>query len=183
MGTNRLRRRACWLAPLALALLACSDGERARSAAADPRAAAPETVWVEIGAELFELELAIDPRVRFRGLGGRRHIPRNGGMLFVNPEVQPQAMVMRDCPIPIDVAFLDEGGRVVAMHTMQPEPGRRSGESAADYEARLPVYPSGEPAAFAVETASGRLEDLGVQLGDAFVFDTQGLRKRVGRGR
>ena len=81
----------------------------------------PEALWVEIAGEPFELELALDAASRHQGLSGRRAIEPNGGMLFVNTVESPRAMVMRDCAIPIDVAFLDFSGEVVAIHEMRPE--------------------------------------------------------------
>jgi uncharacterized membrane protein (UPF0127 family) len=88
-------------------------------------------------------------------------------------------MVMRRCPVPIDVAFLDAEGRVVAIHAMAPEPPRAPGASAAVYEAPLPTYVSAVPAQFAVETAGGRLGELGLAVGDRLVFDAEGLKRRA----
>jgi hypothetical protein len=150
---------------------ACEDAEPP----ADPRPAGPETLWIEIADQPFELELALDREVRFRGMGGRTSIAPNGGMLFVNRVSRPQAMVMRDCLIAIDVAFLDAGGRVVAIHAMLPEPPRRPGEGLRAYESRLPQYSSGAPALFAIETAGGRMSELGLRVGDRLVFDGAGL--------
>jgi uncharacterized membrane protein (UPF0127 family) len=100
-------------------------------------------------------------------------------MLFVFRSPRPLSMVMRDCPEPIDVAFLDGGGRVVARHTMAPEPPRGAGESAFEYEQRLPAYPSGAPAQFAIELAGGRLAQLGVGVGSALAFDAAELARRA----
>jgi uncharacterized membrane protein (UPF0127 family) len=136
---------------------------------------APARVWVALGGETFDLELARTPAERQRGLSGRAHIPRNGGMLFVFPRPQPLSMVMRDCPAAIDVAFLDAAGRVVALHEMSPEPPRRPGEGALEYERRLPVYPSGAPAQLAIETAGGRLRQLGIAPGDRVALDVEDL--------
>jgi hypothetical protein len=155
--------------------LACAESEQTSR----PAASRPETVWIEIAGEPFELELAVDAKARYRGLSGRLSIARNAGMLFVNPVVESQAMVMRDCPIAIDVAFLDLGGGVVAIHEMQPEPPRRSDESPVAYEARLPAYQSGSPARFAIETAGGRFSELDLQIGDRVVFDIAGLLERA----
>ena len=154
------------------------------SACGEPRAPEPpaadlETVWVQIADELFELELALKPRTRLRGLSGRRLIPRHGGMLFVFPRPDPLGMVMRRCPIPLDVAFLDAAGRVVAIRSMTVEPPRARGESVASYERRLPIYRSGDPAQFVVETAGGRLMELGLAVGDRLVFDVEGLIRRA----
>ncbi len=156
--------------------MVCACGE---PPVAGPPATALETAWVQIADELFELELALEPRVRLRGLSGRRSIPRQGGMLFVYPRPNPLGMVMRHCPIPLDVAFLDESGRVVAIRSMTVEPPRAREESVESYEQRLPIYWSGDPAQFAVETAGGRLMDLGLAVGDRLVFDAEGLIRRV----
>ena len=124
------------------------------------------TTAVTIGGERFDLEVARDPATQFRGLGGRTHIDPHGGMLFVFPYPHTTAFVMRDCPIPIDIAFLDAEGRVIAIHEMQAEPPRGADESIGAYESRLRQYPSALPALFAIETAAGRLHALGLKGGD-----------------
>lgn len=121
---------------------------------------------VVIGGERFRLEVAADPQAQYRGLGGRSEIPPNGGMLFVHDSSRPLAFVMRDCRVPIDVAFLDTAGRVLNVHTMRVEPLRRPGESIDAYEARLPVYPSAGAARYVIELAGGRFAALGVGAGD-----------------
>jgi len=161
---------------LAAIALACTQAE------SPPESSPPKALWVEMAGEPFELELALDAATRQRGLSGRLAIEPNGGMLFVSTAEGPQAMVMRDCAIPIDVAFLDFAGEVVAIHEMRPELPRRPSESRRDYESRLLVYRSGVPAAFAIETAGGRLDEIGLQVGDLVVFDiasTLDLARRV----
>jgi uncharacterized membrane protein (UPF0127 family) len=86
---------------------------------------------------------------------------------------------MRDCPVPIDVAFLDAAGRVVAVHEMQPEEPRRPGESPLAYEARLRFYGSEAPVQFAIETAGGRLRAVGLAPGDRVPLDFRGLSARA----
>jgi uncharacterized membrane protein (UPF0127 family) len=155
-------------------LVACS--------APEPRAegaGAREVAFVKLGGEAFTLELALDPATRQRGLSGRSEIPRNGGMLFVLPRPQPFAMVMRDCPVPIDVAFLDAEGRVLAVHEMPVEPPRAPGESPFAYEARLPLHPSPAPALFAIETAGGRLREVGLVVGARVGLDAKALVARA----
>ncbi|HJO22212.1 MAG: DUF192 domain-containing protein [Myxococcota bacterium] len=123
-------------------------------------------VRVTLGGEIFALELATDQGTRSRGLSGRTRIGQNAGMLFVYPSVGQRSMVMRDCKVPIDVAFLDDTGRVVTVHQMPIEPRRRPGESRGDYERRLTVYTSSAPVRFAIEVAGGRLAQLGLGIGD-----------------
>ena len=164
MSRNVLRSAA-----LALAIAAAATVAQAQLATKLP------TTEVSIGGERFTLEVARKPADQFRGLGGRTHIDPHGGMLFVFPYPHTTAFVMRDCPIAIDVAFLDPSGRVIAVHEMTPVPPRGEGESAMDYESRLAQYPSGLPAMFAIETAGGRLKQLGVKGGDVIAIDAASL--------
>jgi hypothetical protein len=152
---------------LAAIALACTESESPPEA--PPKV--PKALWVEIAGEPFELELALDAASRHQGLSGRVAIEPNGGMLFVNTVERPQAMVMRDCAVPIDVAFLDFSGEVVTIHEMRPELPRRPGESRREYESRLRVYESGAPVGFAIEAAGGRLDEVGLRVGDSVVFD------------
>ena len=158
-----------------LLLVAACGAPEPQGAAAGGR----EVAFVAIGGETFTLELALDPATRQRGLSGRGAIPRHEGMLFVLPTPRPFAMVMRDCPAPIDVAFLDADGRVVALHEMSVEPPRAPGETAGAYESRLPIYPSGEPVQFAIETSGGRLRALGLVPGARIPLDRATLVRRA----
>lgn len=161
---------------VSLVALACSASEEPIRVEAESIA---ETTAVRVAGETFEVEVAADSRTRMRGLSGRSEIARNGGMLFVLPRPQEFQMVMRDCPVPIDVAFLDSGGQVVRIHEMVPEPPRTGSESPFGYEQRLPVYGSGVPVQFALETAGGRFAELGVQPGDRLHFAAQDLIARA----
>jgi len=163
-----------WI-PILLLLVAACGVPDARPVAAGGR----EVAFVALGGETFTLELALDPATRQRGLSGRGAIPRNEGMLFVLPTPRPFAMVMRDCPAPIDVAFLDAEGRVVSLYEMVVEPPRRPDERSLEYEGRLPIYPSGHPVQFAIETAGGRLRELGLAPGTRVALDRESLVSRA----
>ena len=77
---------------LAAIVLACAESESPPKTPPE----LPESLWVEIAGEPFELELALDAASRHEGLSGRLSIEPNGGMLFVNTVESPQAMVMRN---------------------------------------------------------------------------------------
>lgn len=157
---------------LAAALLALGLAAAAAAGRADEP---PGRLWVALGGETFRLELALDAAARGRGLSGRTEIARDAGMLFVWPAPLPVEMVMRDCPVPIDVAFLDAEGTVLAVRSMHPEPPRAPGESPGSYERRLRRYASPAPAQFAIEVAGGRLAAIGMAPGDRVAIDTRSL--------
>ena len=120
---------------------------------------------------MFLQELALTEEARFRGLSGRGELARDGGMLFVFPDSSPRAFVMRDCLIPIDIAFLSESGEVVAWHEMQVEP-------ADTPEWRLKRYASGRAATWAIELRGGSLRAWGLKVGDR-VRLPQSLKRRA----
>ena len=158
--------------------------------------AAGDTALVRIAGKPFHLELALDGKTRFQGLSGRTHIEPDGGKLFVFTSPIVTGFVMRDCPIPIDVIYLDQTGRIVAMHEMQPEPPRTEEEkklspperfpNAPDwqwtneaYESRLRQYPSRYATQFVIELRGGTYRTLGVKEGDKVDLDIEGLKRRA----
>ncbi len=132
-----------------------------------------KTTQVKIAGKTFTLELSLDQATRVQGLSNRKEIAENGGMLFVFPDLQvtKQEFVMRDCPIPIDIIFLDPSRRVTAIHAMQVEEPRREGEDLATYENRLKRYSSRFDAKYAIELRGGTLPSLGLKAGDQIDLD------------
>lgn len=131
---------------------------------------------VEIAGRTFHLEVAADPDTRFKGLSGRTHIEDDGGMLFLFDRPQPLNFVMRDCPIDIDIIFLDGSGRVTATHHMLPEP-RLPDEPAEEYEKRLKRYSSKFAAQFVIELKGGTLNEITVKEGDRIPLRLEALKK------
>jgi uncharacterized protein len=176
--------RSWWL----LAIAAVLGTSLASVGGCDEKASA-DTARVKIGGKTFLLELALDNAKRFRGLSERTYIAPDGGMLFVFPDVVSgsNGFVMRDCPIPIDILYLNASGRIVSMHAMLPEPPRdpAKGEGTpadpnnATYNARLKQYTAKGPYQFVIELAGGKLKEVGVKEGDLIEFDRAGLLKRA----
>lgn len=133
---------------------------------------------VKIKGETFWLEGALDSPTRIKGLGQRESIPKDGGMIFVFPTSERLEFVMRDCTFDIDIAFLDDTGRVVAIHTMVVEP-KLPGESDIVYENRLKRYSSRFASRMAVEVQAGTFARLGLQTGDMIELDAAGLKMRT----
>ena len=150
-------------------LIGCEDLPEARAG----------LVTVQVAGETFFLEPALDNETRIPGLGGRDHIDADGGMIFAFPNLAARHFIMRDCPIPIDIAYVSDTGRIVTMYAMQPETPQDEHENDRDYETRLKRYLSRFPVRFALEFAGGRLEELGVSVGDEARFDMDDLKRRA----
>ena len=117
-------------------------------------------VRVKIRRATWFVDLAMTQDSRYTGLSGRRAVASDVGMLFVYPQQQVLEFCMRDCHIPLDIAFLDSDRRVVAMHTMLVE---------ADLSGQV-TYSSGVAAQYALEVAAGGLARAGVRIGDTAAF-------------
>jgi uncharacterized membrane protein (UPF0127 family) len=126
---------------------------------------------VKIGGRTFFLEVAADEPTRMKGLGQRTQIADNGGMLFVFSTPMRAAgggFVMRDCPIDIDIIYLDPAGRVINWHHMTAEAPRKADGSEGKvgdldnraYEDRLIRYKPEHDYQFAVELQGGMIAKL-----------------------
>jgi uncharacterized membrane protein (UPF0127 family) len=147
---------------------------------------------VTIDGKVFNLEIAAEDQTRFHGLSDRTKIDPDGGMLFVFKEARELDFVMRDCPIAIDIIFVDGTGRVTAFHKMTPEAPRTDEEKQgtppykdapkwtwtnAKYEARLKRYPSKFAAQYAIELAGNTLDTLKIKQNDKIEFDRAAMKK------
>ncbi len=181
---------------VAAVLAGCDEPPKDKGAPKQPGSNTPDEARekVTVGGKTFTLELALDDQTRFRGLSGRTHIDADGGMLFVFPSARNSYFVMRDCPIPIDIIFLDPTGRVTAAHKMEPEEPRGADEKELSapypgapewtwvnekYEDRLKHYPSRYDAQFVIELAGGTLDSLKLREGDQVKLDVAALKKRA----
>lgn len=147
----------------------------------------PDTSTVKIGGKLFTLEVVADGDKRFKGLSGRTEIPESGGMIFVFPDVDQRYFVMRDCPIAIDIIFLDAAMKITATHAMTPETQRSEKEKILDprtgtnqeYEDRLKKYHSRFPAQYVIELKGGTLAGMNLKEGQKLEIDP--LLKKVAK--
>lgn len=159
-----------------------------------------ETVDVKLDGKTFKLELAATDEQRFRGLSGRTEIAADGGMLFTFQRPSRQNFVMRDCPIAIDIIYVDATGRITAMHHMQPEAERSEEEKVLPEDARIPVwartndkyeerlkkYSSKFDAIIVIELRANTLniegsnpKGLNLKVGQKLDLDMAALRKRA----
>jgi uncharacterized protein len=164
-----------------------SGGGAAKDAGKSDDKAASKTQDVKLNGKTFHLELALDSTTRFKGLSDRTSIDPEGGMLFVFPRPETLSFVMRDCPVDIDIIFLDGTGRVLATHQMKAESPRTEDEKKLDpatgsnkaYEDRLKKYSSGYDAQFVIELKGGTLDQLNIKKGDKISLDVVKLKQRA----
>ena len=128
--------------------------------------AKPEVRFLPIGDEIFQLEVARTPAELEKGLMRRTTLPEDAGMLFLLTQKRVARFWMRETLIPLDILFLDEEGRITAIHTMKVEPPRREDQSEEDYLAGLPLYSSRKPVVAAIELNAGVVQWLGLKVGD-----------------
>lgn len=77
-------------------------------------------VELTAGIHRVEAEVVNTQQTRMIGLMHRRSMAPQRGMLFVFDEVRTHCMWMKNTFIPLSVAFLDEGGRIINVEDMQP---------------------------------------------------------------
>lgn len=154
-----------WSALFLLVLLSCDDTDSG-SPANDPLVVF-DTIDVAIltGADTTRItaELADTRARRAYGLMERTDLPESHGMLFVYPDTQaPTAgFWMYLTLVPLDIAFLDADGTIVAIRAMDP---CRSPNPDLCWG-----YSPGVPYRGALEVRQGFLERHGIATGDRFI--------------
>ena len=138
-----------------LALLgACSGASPAEQAAGSSGAVIfPNDTRVRV-------EIADTAATRERGLMFRGSLAENEGMIFVFDARGFYPFWMKNTLIPLDMLWLDAGGRVVSIANSVP-PCR------AD---PCPTYPPEADALYVVEAVSGFAKTHGVEVGDALTL-------------
>ena len=113
----------------------------------------PPLPTVELGAGMHRIraEVAASDASRMLGLMHRTALPPNGGMLFVFDEVDRHCMWMKNTPLPLSVAFVDERGAIVNIADMQPH--------------TEDAHCAARPARYALEMAQGWFAARGIRAG------------------
>jgi len=108
------------------------------------------------GAE-FGLEIAADAESRRRGYMFREHVGAAEGMLFIFDTTVRHGIWMKNCKVPLDIIWLDEGLRVVdIVGDFQPCPDQ------GQCRARQPMA----AARYVLEVAAGTTRREGLKRGD-----------------
>lgn len=116
-----------------------------------------DTITADLKGHEVVLELKLTDKSRAKGMGGRTEVPEGTGMLFVYPFEHALRFWMKDCLIPLDIAFLNAEGDVLAIGTMPTEPDPANPKE---------IYGFAEPGQFAIEMGAGEMEKIGLKRGD-----------------
>ena len=117
-----------------------------------------ETLEIQTNHErlAFTVELAKTEDEQARGLMFRHSLPENTGMLFVWDEETNQRMWMKNTLIPLDMLFIDSGGRIVYIaHNATPE--------------STAVIESNRPVRGVLEIAGGTAKKKHIEIGNRVI--------------
>lgn len=112
-------------------------------------------VQLTIGEHSIQVYVARSDEERALGLMFRRDMPEDEGMLFMCDECAVQKFWMKDTPLPLSIAFLEEDGTILKIADLQPH----------DLEAES----SEHPVRFVLEVNQGWFDERGIAPGQRLV--------------
>lgn len=112
------------------------------------------------GPHKLRAEVASSLRERVQGLMDRTSLADDAGMLFLYSRLQSprSGFWMYRTKIPLDIAFIDRDGTIVAIRTMTP--------CEAEAPSQCPAYSGGVPYIAALEVNAGYFARQGIEVGD-----------------
>lgn len=120
----------------------------------------PLSAKVAINDHILLVNLAVTQREKERGLGGRRNLAPNRGMLFVYDHPEQFEFWMKDMRFPLDFIWIS-GKTIVDITRNVPSP--LEGERPAAVKPAVAVDK-------VLEVNAGIVDRLGIQVGDRVIF-------------
>lgn len=106
--------------PVAIATVATTTATALFAPAALAQGANLPRAELSAGFHRIEAEVAATPGERSQGLMQRQRLAANAGMVFVFPVSATHCFWMKNTPLPLSIAFLDERGRIINVDEMAP---------------------------------------------------------------
>lgn len=120
-------------------------------------ATAAATITRSNGEKLaLTIELARTGPEQETGLMGRQSVPDETGMLFIFKQPGQVGFWMKDTPLALSIAFIDQNGKILDIQDME--------------SFSLDVHSPGRDYLYALEVAKGYFARKGVKPGDSFTF-------------
>ncbi|HPB69188.1 MAG TPA: DUF192 domain-containing protein [Candidatus Omnitrophota bacterium] len=110
----------------------------------------------------YDVELALTPETRQRGLQRRVQMPADHGMLFVFPKSSAYGFWMKETLIPLDMIWMDHNRRIVHIEEHVP-PCETTAQD-------CPVYTPPKPALYVLELNAGQAAEKRLKIGLTAVF-------------
>jgi uncharacterized membrane protein (UPF0127 family) len=87
-----------------------------------PKQAQPKltTIQLWLGAEELVTELALSRNQQMTGMMWRTNMPENTAMLFVHPTPRQAGYWMKNCYVPLSIAYIATDGTILEIHDLQP---------------------------------------------------------------
>jgi uncharacterized membrane protein (UPF0127 family) len=111
-------------------------------------------VQLTAGEHQIQVYVARSDEERALGLMHRRELPADEGMLFMCDRIAVQRFWMKDTPLPLSIAFLEEDGTILKIADLEPH----------DLESES----SGHPVRFVLEVNQGWFRERGIAPGTRF---------------
>lgn len=122
----------------------------------------PQEPWAQEGkksllpltikGKTIKVEVARTEGEKERGLMFRERLGKDEGMLFVYEREEMLSFWMKNTRLPLSIAFIDKGGRIVDIQDMEPF--------------SLETHTSAHPATYALEMNRGWFAREGIKVGD-----------------
>jgi len=122
-------------------------GERAY-----PQGEGKASAQLTIKGKKIRVEVARTEEEKSRGLMFRDKLGPDEGMLFIYEQEDFLSFWMKNTPLPLSIAFLDQRGKIVDIQDMEPF--------------NLRTHTSARPALYALEMNKGWFRKKGIKVGD-----------------
>ena len=119
---------------------------------------------IKIGDVIFEVELAINPAERAKGLSGRNILDKNNGMLFVFSEDSATQFWMYGMKFSLDIVWISNSCKIIDITYNAEHPENPNSSEG------LVLYSSKLPATYTLEINAGEIDLYNINIGELVKF-------------